>query len=134
MNDRSVRAEDHLERGSALALFIDDNELRRRMNPQMGRDRFRAAVRAAEQRGLPKIHPLWRGRYWPAVRAWLDGENGVGSSSLGSGLEDGPENFDATPRQNPRPQAQPLRPALLDRTPGGTRPDGLPRQVHPPAP
>jgi hypothetical protein len=55
MNDRSVRAEYILERGGALALFIDDDELRRRINPKMGRDRFYAAVRAAEQRGFPKF-------------------------------------------------------------------------------
>jgi hypothetical protein len=38
MNDRSVRAEDLLERGNVFALFVDDDELRRRINPKMGRD------------------------------------------------------------------------------------------------
>jgi hypothetical protein len=33
MNDRSVRAEELLEGGSVFALFIDDDELRRRINP-----------------------------------------------------------------------------------------------------
>ena len=74
-NDR-VATQGALEQGGAFALFVDDDELRRRINPKMGRDRFRAAVRAAEQRGFPKIHPLWSGRYWPAVQEWLDLDNG----------------------------------------------------------
>ena len=82
----------------AFALFVDDEELRRRMNPNMGRDRFQAAVRAAELRGFPKIHPLWRGRYWPAVQAWLDSENGAGKNGFGLSAEDGPENFNAPAR------------------------------------
>jgi len=82
----------------AFALFVDDDELRRRINPNMGRDRFRAAVRAAEQRGFPKIHPLWRGRYWPAVQAWLDSEMGAGKNGFGLSAEDGPENFNAPAR------------------------------------
>jgi hypothetical protein len=98
MNDRSVRAEDLLERGDVFALFVDDDELRRRINPKMGRDRFRAVVRAAEQRGFPKVHPLWSGRYWPAVQEWLDSENGVGKNEFLSHAEDGPEHFDAPAR------------------------------------
>jgi hypothetical protein len=98
MNDRSVRTEDLLERGGVLALFVDDDELRRRINPKMGRDRFRAAVRAAEQRGFHKIHPLWSGRYWPAVQVWLDSDNGAGKNGFGSNAEDGPEDFNAPAR------------------------------------
>jgi hypothetical protein len=29
-------------------LFVDDEELRRRINPKIGRDRFRSALRALE--------------------------------------------------------------------------------------
>jgi hypothetical protein len=98
MNDRSMRAENLLERSGTFALFVDDNELRLRINPKMGRDRFRAAVRVAEQRGFPKIHSLWRGRYWPAVQKWLDSDNGTGKNGFGSNAEDGPEHFDAPAR------------------------------------
>jgi hypothetical protein len=65
---------------------------------EMGRDRFRAVVRAAEQRGFPKSHPLWSGRYWPAVQDWLDSDNGVGKNEFLSHAEDGPENFNAPAR------------------------------------
>lgn len=83
---------------AAFALFVDDDELRRRINPKMGQDRFRAAVRAAEQRGFPKIHPSWGGRYWPAVQGWLDSDNGAGKNEFGPNAEDGPEDFNATSR------------------------------------
>jgi hypothetical protein len=85
-------------RECTFALFVDDDELRRRINPNIGRDRFRAAVRAAEQRGFPKIHPLWRGRYWPAVQMWLDSEIGAGKNGFDFNAEDGPENFNAPAR------------------------------------
>src|SRR5947208_9788524 len=54
-------------------LFVDDDELRRRINPKIGRDRFRSVLRALEAKypDFPKIHALFRGRYWPAVKAWL---------------------------------------------------------------
>lgn len=97
MNDQTVRSEDVLEGGRSIALFVDDDELRRRINPKMGRDRFRAAVRAAELRSFPKIHPLWGGRYWPAVQEWLDSDNGRGKIGFASIAEDGPEDFNATP-------------------------------------
>lgn len=92
-NGGAAQAEDLVGRGSASALFVDDDELRRRINPKMGRDRFRAAVRAAERRGFPKIHPVWRGRYWPKVQEWLDSDNGAGKNGFASNVEDGPEQF-----------------------------------------
>jgi hypothetical protein len=97
-NDQSLCAKDLLERGGAVAVFVDDDELRRRINPKMGRVRFRAAVRAAEQRGFPKIHPLWSGRYWPAVQEWLDADLGARKNGFGSNAEDGPEDFNAPAR------------------------------------
>jgi hypothetical protein len=98
MTNPSLRTEDLLERGGASALFVDDEELRRRINPKMGRDRFRAAVRAAERRGFPRIHPLWGGRYWPAVREFLDTDVGLEKNGFSSNAEDGPEQFDAPTR------------------------------------
>jgi hypothetical protein len=97
MNDRTARAED-VERGGASALFVDDQELRRRINPKMGRNRFCAAVLTAEKRGFPKVHSLWRGRYWPAVQEWFDADNGLRKNEFLSNAEDGPEYFDAPTR------------------------------------
>jgi hypothetical protein len=90
-------------------LFIDDDELHRRLNPKMGRDRFRSALRAIESkhRDFPRIHALFRGRYWPAVRAWLDDKNGVRDNVSTAIAQDGPETFDA-------PAQRPSRPKMAD--------------------
>jgi hypothetical protein len=80
-----------------VPLFVDDEELRRRINPKIGRDRFRSALRTLEAKypDFPKIHALFRGRYWPAVKAWLDGKNGVRENERIAPSQDGPETFDA---------------------------------------
>jgi hypothetical protein len=85
-------------------LFVDDEELRRRFNPKMGRDRFRSALRALESRypDFPRIHSLFRGRYWPAVRAWLDDEHGVLNNGRITTAQDGPEAFDAPAQRSSR--------------------------------
>jgi len=102
------------------AAFVDDRELHRRINPKIGWDRFRATVREAEDRGFPRIRTLWGGRYWPAVKAWLDNDNGVRNDGYVGDTQDGPEHFDATEGQEARLQDRPHpagrhAPALLDR-------------------
>jgi hypothetical protein len=83
-----------------LALFVTDDELHQRIAPHLGRDRFRAALKECESGDplFPRIHSLWRGRYWPAVRAWLDRNQGVSSNDFAGSVQDGPENFDAPTR------------------------------------
>ncbi|WP_164633819.1 hypothetical protein [Rhodopseudomonas sp. BR0G17] len=111
---------------SGCALYVDDDELRRRINPKIGRDRFRAIVKRAELNGFPKANPLWGGRYWPSVKAWLDKDNEVTNDApLIGGAQDGPEYFDAAPRTRPRPQTRPSQPALLDGKAGGARSHGI---------
>jgi hypothetical protein len=126
---------------ATAALFLQDRELRQRINPKLGWDRFQAAIRYAESLGFPKIHRLWGGRYWPAVKEWLDKHAG-GGAAVAEEVEDGPENFGrdeyASTGQRTRSQARP-RPqgrndsVLLDGAPGRTQSDGLPRLVHPAA-
>jgi hypothetical protein len=82
----------------AACLFVDERELHRRLGPHLGKDRFRAAILACERRDFPRINALFRGRYWPAVRAWLDRDNGVGSNAILSAAQDGLEDFDAPAR------------------------------------
>lgn len=114
------------------ALFVDDRELHRRINPALSFEKFRAALSAAERDpSFPKVKALWGGRYWPAAKAWFDKDNGVESNGeIQSQAEDGPENFDAAPRKAPRLQARTARSAVLDREPGRAQRDGLPRLVH----
>jgi hypothetical protein len=119
------------------SLYIDDRELRRRINPTLGWDRFRAAVRKAEatpsrHSGLvfPKVSALWGGRYWPAAKAWFDDENGVHEHGHIESAEDGVEDFDATAGRKTRIQARAAPAAVLDRPPGRARPDGLSGNVR----
>src|SRR5712671_6936580 len=86
-------------------LFVDDEELHRRINPKMPKDRFRSALRAIEEKhqDFPRIHALFRGRYWPAVRAWLDDDQGVLNNGRSSSAQDGPETFDAPTQRQARP-------------------------------
>ena len=120
------------------ALFVSDRELRRRINPRLGWDRFLAAVRLAEKtkspngRIFPKIHELWGGRYWPSVVAYLDDTIGVRKDAAdNTSTPDEPEDFDATTREKAGLQAQrPQRPQVLVRQTGDAQHDGLSRPVH----
>jgi hypothetical protein len=89
----------------AQALFVNDDELRRRINPKIGRDRFRALIRDLElRRGFPQKDASFDGRYWPKVLEWLNSENALGHPYIPGGVVDGPENFDQPPRRKPRPR------------------------------
>ncbi|HXA68853.1 MAG TPA: hypothetical protein VNW24_00285, partial [Stellaceae bacterium] len=95
-----VPSEPNIAGARFVSLFVDDRELRQRINPRLGWDRFRATLRLMEGRrsaggrDFPKIQQLWGGRYWPAVVAYLDDDNGVSEHDAGS-IEDGPEDFHA---------------------------------------
>lgn len=126
-----IAAKDDAQASAGLPLYCNDEELRRRINPRIGMDRFKAALLVAERDpSFPRVKALWGGRYWPAVLAWFDKENGVNGNDVTPAVEDGPETFNATPRQKARVQARPASPAVLDREPGGPQPNGLPRLVH----
>lgn len=116
----------------SAALYVSWDELRRRLSPTMGRDRFRAFIKTKQERaGFPPFQQDWDGFYFPRVREWLDSENGAGANVAVTSAEDGPENFDAAPRSRARPQARSTQPALLDRKPGHAGSDGIPRRLHP---
>jgi hypothetical protein len=122
-------------RAIASALFVTDRELHQWVAPNIGWDRFRAAVKKMEADGFPQPKELMGGRYWPAVKEWLDSHYGFVADGALPVVEDGPETFDATPRHSARPENRPHperrdAPAVLDRTPSRARPDGLSGQVH----
>lgn len=56
-----------------------------------------------ERRGFPQIDPLLGGRYWPAVKAFLDRRHGL-TDATPANAADGEENWDA-----PKPRTQPPR-------------------------
>ena len=115
-----------------IGLYVDRDELRRRVAPHIGRDRFAAMVKVnTERAGFPPFREEWGGWYWPKVRAWLDSDNGIGNHGAPAATaDDAPETFDAAPKQRARPQTRPAPPALLDREAGGERHHGLSGQVH----
>jgi hypothetical protein len=78
------------------ALFVNERELHKRLAPHLGRDSFRAAIRNLEADSFPRINKLFRGRYFPAVVAWLDNKYGVG---INGSFTNGPEQFDAFPQR-----------------------------------
>jgi hypothetical protein len=64
-------------RGSEPAsLYPSEDEIARCV---LGRNAREWATLASlwEREGLPRIDALAAGRYWPAVRAWLDRRNGL---------------------------------------------------------
>jgi len=129
-------APDHrAEKDFGGALYVDVDELRRRINPKIGRDRFAAKIRVLmEKRGFPRDSEFWGGWYWPKVRTWLDNDNGLANDedaeSITHTAEDGPENFDAAPKRKTRVQTRPSPAAVLDREAGGAGHPGLSGQVH----
>lgn len=121
------------ERVTTGGLYVGWDELRELVAPRLGRDRFRALVRLKQANaGFPPFDEEWAGFYLPKVRWWLDSHNQLGADRVAAdvGQEDGPENFDATPRQKARLQDRPARPAVLDRQPGHARSDGVSRHLR----
>jgi hypothetical protein len=60
-----------------LPLFASDEELGEAL---LGRDRrseFHGLAMLHEPDGMPKIDPVWGGRYVPAVKAFFDAHNGL---------------------------------------------------------
>lgn len=62
-----------------LPLFADDEQIGEAV---LGRSRaceFKQFATLLEPRGMPKISPIWGGRYVPAVKAFLDTSQGIAS-------------------------------------------------------
>jgi hypothetical protein len=102
----TMTADEIKRRDEAEALFVSDDELRRRIDPKIGRDRFKAIVKQLDTQGFPSKHPIFGGRYWPKVLQWLDKDNGVdvAKNEIIDHAEDGVENFDAAPRRKAKRQ------------------------------
>jgi len=60
-----------------LPLYATDEEIGEAV---LGRDRrreFAGIAQLHERDGMPKIHPVWGGRYVPGVKRFLDFQNGL---------------------------------------------------------
>jgi hypothetical protein len=122
-------ANDRLKTGG---LYVGWDELHELVAPRIGRDRFRALIKLKVlHAGFPPFRDEWEGFYRPAVKAWLDNDNGVATHGPVAGdVQDGPENFDAAPRKKAGLQNRSSRPSVLVRETGNPRPQGVPRHLH----
>lgn len=76
------------------SLFIAEAEVARRL----GKDpvAWSGIAVVLEREGLPRVDPLFGGRYWPAVQAFFHRRYGLlNLSAAGQIVPDGQENFDA---------------------------------------
>jgi len=73
-------------------LFVSDTALAPLLG--VGESKARAAIRALEREGFPPRDPIFGGRYWPAVRDYLDRRAGLRVQSAPLPLApDGAENW-----------------------------------------
>lgn len=61
-----------------LPLYASDEDIGEAVLGFTRRKEFRGLATLLEPSGMPKISPLWGGRYVPAVKAFLDHSNGLG--------------------------------------------------------
>jgi hypothetical protein len=64
--------------------------------------RWPELARVEERAGLPRIDPLYGGRYWPAVKAYLDNRHGLREHPPAA-TSDGGENWNGRHGQRPKP-------------------------------
>jgi hypothetical protein len=74
------------------AAYLDEKALHAQIAPHLSRAAFLRTVNALENYGFPKADPLFKGRYWPAVRAWLDAHAGLREPDVVA-APDGPETW-----------------------------------------
>ena len=120
----------------AESAFVDDEALHAALAPHMTRAAFLRAVGELEHRGFPKPHPMFKGRYMPAVERWLDVHAGGGAKQISPAAADGPETWgDGDAIANTRAkkaQARGGSDAILER--GGTLPERRETLPGPPDP
>jgi hypothetical protein len=115
------------------ALYLPEDELRLVVAPHLSRPTFARLVGQLELRGFPKPHPLFKARYLPAVRVWLDNDAGLGKSSPmaidGEETWDGPTKRDAG-AEGVQSQNRTAK-ALLERGEPLDQGEGLSRKLDP---
>lgn len=75
-------------------LYPDEQEIARAVLPPDKVRSWDGIAAVLERRGFPQIDPLFGGRYWPAVRAFLDRRHGL-TDATPAASPDGEENWNA---------------------------------------
>lgn len=60
-----------------LPLFASDEQIGEAVLGRERRCEFRGFATLCERQGMPKVNEFWGGRYVPAVKAFLDADNGL---------------------------------------------------------
>ena len=99
-------------------LYQTEDELHAWVAPHLTRAAFARALTEFEHYGFPKVDPVFKGRYAPAVKAWLDDRARVSKTEFKScGREE--EHGNGREKRGSRPdlKAQKERPpsAILER-------------------
>jgi hypothetical protein len=121
------------ERDSMMPLYRDDETLRAVIAPHLSSAAFPRVIGELERCGFPRADPLFKGRYAPAVRAWLDAQAGLGNT--GPQIEDGEETWHAGTQPDagldrPEEKAR-ARPAVLVRRQPFDEGEGVSRPLDP---
>ena len=64
-----------------LSLFASDEDIGEAVLGWGRKDEFKGLATLHERDGMPKMSPVWGGRYVPAVKAFLDHQYGVGTTA-----------------------------------------------------
>lgn len=82
-----------------IGLYVSDGEIAALLG--IGETKWKANAQVLEHEGLPRRDPLFcHRRYWPAVKAFFDRRNGIGSD-YAPRQPDGEENWDEQfPKRN----------------------------------
>lgn len=66
---------------SELPLFAPDEDIGEAVLGWERRKDFRGLAALHERHGMPKLDPVWGGRYVPAVKAYLDSDYGLSAAA-----------------------------------------------------
>ena len=115
-------------------LYQNDEALRAAIAPHLSRAAFARVIDELERYGFPKADPLFKARYAPAVRAWLDKQAGL--RKIEAQVPDGEETWDDGGTQpdarahRPEEKSRP-RSALLDRRQSVDESEGISGPLDP---
>ena len=89
-----------------MPLYPTEEQIARAVLPPDKTKAWDGIASVLERRGFPQIDPLFGGRYWPAVKAFLDRRHGLNNTTPAA-APDGEENWDdakpSTKSTRPRP-------------------------------
>lgn len=77
-----------------LPLFLDEVDIARLVLGPGRVSEWKVIAQSLEFQGLPRVDPVFGGRYWPAVKAWFDRRAGIGTMTVPA-APDGKEDWDA---------------------------------------